>query len=164
MPNAETKGAVQRGAMRPALGLDELLELLVQHQLLAEGQSREVASRATTLKSSVLKERVGSVRSQAASRYDVSPAELVAAAGFPNPDPKQGKVDENAIAKVLAKASGAPYLRSIRSRSTTTWSRRRCRARSPTDMSSSPSRASATRSRSRSPTRSIPGCASRSSR
>ena len=38
----------------------------------------EVASRATTLKSRVLKDRVGSVRSQAASRYDVTPAELVA--------------------------------------------------------------------------------------
>jgi general secretion pathway protein E len=113
MPNARSEGggAVQRAAMRPALGLEELLELLVQNQLLAEGQSREVASRATTLKSSVLKERVGSVRSQAAARYDVSPAELVAAAGFPNPDPKQGKIDENAIAKVLAQAAGAPYLK-----------------------------------------------------
>jgi general secretion pathway protein E len=70
-----------------------------------------VASRATTLRSSVLKDRVGSVRSQAAARYDVSPAELVSAAMFPNPDPKQGKIDENAIAKVLAKASGAPYLK-----------------------------------------------------
>jgi general secretion pathway protein E len=113
MPNARSEGTggVQRPAMRPALGLEELLELLVQHELLAESQSREVASRATTLKSSVLKERVGSVRSQAAARYDVSPAELVAAAGFPHPDPKQGKIDENAIAKVLAKASGAPYLK-----------------------------------------------------
>jgi general secretion pathway protein E len=104
-------GAVQRGALRPALGLDELLELLVQHQVLADNQAREVASRATTLKSSVLKERVGSVRSQAASRYDVSPAELVAAADLPHPDPKQGKVDENAIAKALAAASGTPYLK-----------------------------------------------------
>ena len=59
----------------------------------------------------MLKERVGSVRSQAAARYDVSPAEIVAAARFPNPDPKQGKIDENAVAKVLAAAAGAPYLK-----------------------------------------------------
>src|SRR5215468_795669 len=104
-------GAVVRAAMRPALGLDELLEILVQHQLLTESQSREVASRATTLKSSVLKDRVGSVRSQAAARYDVSPAELVAAARFPDPDPKQGKIDENSVARVLAAAAGTPYLK-----------------------------------------------------
>jgi general secretion pathway protein E len=97
--------------MRPALGLEELLELLVQHQLLEEGQAREVTSRATTLRSSVLKERVGSVRSQAAARYDVSPAEIVAAARFPDPDPKQGKIDENSVAKVLAGAAGTPYLK-----------------------------------------------------
>src|SRR5258705_11005108 len=109
MGNDRPEGAVQRAAIRPALGLDEVLELLVQHGLLAEGQAREVASRATTLRSSVLKERVGSVRSQAASRYDVSPAELVAAARFPHPDPKQGKIDENSGAKVLAAAAGAPY-------------------------------------------------------
>jgi general secretion pathway protein E len=102
---------VQRAAMRPALGLEEMLELLVQHRLLEEPQAREVAGRATTLRSSVLKERVGSVRSQAAARYDVSPAELVSAARFPHPDPKQGKIDENAVAKVLATASGTPYLK-----------------------------------------------------
>src|SRR4030095_57569 len=101
-------GAVQRAAMRPARGLEELLELLVQHQLLEEGQAREVTSRATTLRSSVLKERVGSVRSQAAAPSDVSPAEIVAAARFPDPDPKQGKIDENSVAKVLAAAAGAP--------------------------------------------------------
>src|SRR5262245_10228430 len=116
MANARTEGpaagsAVVRPAMRPALGLEELLELLVQHQVLSEGQAREVAGRATTLRSSVLKERVGSVRSQAAARYDVSPAEIVAAARFPDPDPKQGKIDENSIAKVLAAAAGAPYLK-----------------------------------------------------
>ena len=88
---AASGGAVQRAAMRPALGLEELLELLVQHRLLEESQAREVASRATTLRSSVLKERVGSVRSQAAARYDVSPAELVAAAHFPEPRPEAGQ-------------------------------------------------------------------------
>jgi len=112
MANAQAEGgAVQRAAMRPALGLEEVLELLVKHRLLEEAQAREVAGRATTLRSSVLKERVGSVRSQAAARYDVSPAELVAAARFPHPDAKQGKIDENAVAKVLAAASGMPYLK-----------------------------------------------------
>ncbi len=104
-------GAVQRAAIRPALGLEEVLELLVGHPLLEEAQAREVASRATTLRSSVLKERVGSVRSQAAARYDVSPAEVVDAARFPHPDPKQGRIDENAVAKVLAAAAGTPYLK-----------------------------------------------------
>jgi hypothetical protein len=72
--------------MRPALGLEETLELLVKQGLLDEPQAREVESRVTTLRSSVLKERVGSVRSQAAARYDVSPAETVAAAHFPHPN------------------------------------------------------------------------------
>jgi general secretion pathway protein E len=95
--------------MRPALGLEETLELLVKQGLLDEPQAREVESRATTLRSSVLKERVGSVRSQAAARYDVSPAETVAAAHFPHPNPKQGRIDENAVARALADASGTPY-------------------------------------------------------
>ena len=103
--------APQRATMRPALGLEELLELLVRHQLLDEDQAREVEARATTLRSSVLKERVGSVRSQAAARYDVSPAEVVDAARFPHPDPRHGRIDENAVARVLATASGAPYLK-----------------------------------------------------
>ena len=103
--------AVQREALRPALGLEELLQLLVERQLLTEEQAREIDSRSTTLRSSVLKERVGSVRSQAAARYDVSPAELVTAADLPHPDPKQGKVDEDAIAKAIAEASGNPYFK-----------------------------------------------------
>jgi hypothetical protein len=135
--------------MRPALGLEEMLELLVQHRLLEEPQAREVAGRATTLRSSVLKERVGSVRSQAAARYDVSPAELVSAARFPHPDPKQGKIDENAVAKVLATASGTPYLKIDPIAVDNDWSRRRSRAPSPIAMSSSRSHANATRSRSR---------------
>src|ERR1700752_929308 len=110
-PRPEGTAGVQRAAMRPALGLEETLELLVQRGLLDEAQGKEVAGRATTLRSSVLKERVGSVRSQAAARYDVSPAELVAAARFPHPDAKQGKIDENSVAKVLAAAAGAPYLK-----------------------------------------------------
>jgi len=117
MPKAESKGAragdgaVARVPMRPGLGLEELPELLVQHRLLEDAQAREVAARATTLRSTVLKDRVGSVRSQAAARYDVSPAEIVAAAQFPDPDPKLGKIDENSVAKVLAAAAGAPYLK-----------------------------------------------------
>ena len=56
---------------RPALGLDEVLALLVRAELLGEQAAREIEARATTLKSRVLKEQVGSVRSQAAARYDV---------------------------------------------------------------------------------------------
>jgi hypothetical protein len=53
---------------RPAMGLDEVLELLVRESLLPEQIAKEIEARATTLKSRVLKEQVGSVRSQAAAR------------------------------------------------------------------------------------------------
>ncbi|MEM7411760.1 MAG: GspE/PulE family protein [Myxococcota bacterium] len=108
-PAQASSASVQRGAMRPALGLDETLELLVQHGLVEEPQAREIESRATTLRSGVLKEKVGSVRSQAAARYDVSPSEIIDAARLPHPDPKQGRLDEDAIAQVLAKAAQTPY-------------------------------------------------------
>jgi general secretion pathway protein E len=59
----------------------------------------------------VLKDRVGSVRSQAATRYDVSPAEVVAAAMLPHPKEQNRRIDEDAIAKVIAVASGHPYFK-----------------------------------------------------
>jgi len=102
-------GAVRRPAPRAALGLDEALELLERQDLLRPEQSAEVRSRATTLKSRVLKERVGSVRSQAAARYEATPAEIVAAAGFAHPDARRGKLDEDAVAEAYAKVSGVPY-------------------------------------------------------
>ncbi len=51
---------------------------------LAPERAQDVAARARTLASQVLKEKVGSVRSQAAARYEVSPAEIVAAAKVPS--------------------------------------------------------------------------------
>jgi general secretion pathway protein E len=102
---------VQRPEARLALGLGELLELLVKYELLTEAQSRDIDSRSTTLKSRVLKERVGSVRSQAAARYDVTPAEIVAAAALPLPKHAHRKLDEDAVAQLLSKASGTPYLK-----------------------------------------------------
>ena len=71
-PAAPAKG-VQRADLRPALALEELLDLLLKRQVLDREQAQEVTSRATTLRSRVLKEQVGSVRSQAAARYDVTP-------------------------------------------------------------------------------------------
>jgi len=102
---------IQRPEARLALGLAELLELLTRQGLLNETQARDIDSRATTLKSRVLKDRVGSVRSQAAARYDVTPAEIVAAAALPHPKHNHRKLDEDAVAQVLAQASGVPYLK-----------------------------------------------------
>ncbi len=100
---------IQRSGIRPALGLEEMLEQLVAEKLLTPGQSRQVDARATTLKSAVLKSRVGSVRSQAAARYDVTPAEIVAEAGLRRD--KGGPIDEDAVAQAIAHASGTPYLK-----------------------------------------------------
>jgi len=91
-------GRVERPNPRPALALDEVLHLLLEAELIDEQSAREIESRATTLRSRVLKEQVGSVRSQAAARYEVSPAEIVAIA-------------EDTVAQVLARASGVPYLK-----------------------------------------------------
>jgi general secretion pathway protein E len=100
---------VQRPEPRPALGLEELLDLLVRGGDLAESSRADVLARATTLRSRVLKERVGSVRSQAASRYDVAPAEVVAAANLPHARKSHRRLDEDAIAEALARASGTAY-------------------------------------------------------
>jgi general secretion pathway protein E len=83
----------------------------VEQKLLTADQSRQIESRATTLRSTVLKERVGSVRSQAAARYDVTPAEVVAAARLPRPGKSGGRIDEDSIAQALARAAGTPYLK-----------------------------------------------------
>jgi general secretion pathway protein E len=96
---------------RPALGLAELLELLVRAELLGAQQSRDIESRSTTLRSRVLKEHVGSVRSQAAARYEVSPAEIVAAAALAHPGKPHRKLDEDAIAECVAKAANLRYLK-----------------------------------------------------
>jgi general secretion pathway protein E len=97
------------GEPRPPLGTTELLELLVARKLLSAAQAKDVASRETTLRSLVLKDRVGSVRSQAAARYDVSPAEIVAAAALPHPAKPQRRIDEDAVAECMAAAAGLPY-------------------------------------------------------
>jgi general secretion pathway protein E len=49
------------------------------------------------------------VRSQAAARYDASPAEVIAAAGLPHPKHTHRKLDEDTIAECIAKAAGLPY-------------------------------------------------------
>jgi general secretion pathway protein E len=100
---------VKRPEPRAALGLEELLELLVRQGELDEAARQDVAGRATTLRSRVLKDRVGSIRSQAASRYDVSPAEIVAAAALAHARKSHRKLDEDAVAEALARASGVAY-------------------------------------------------------
>jgi general secretion pathway protein E len=96
---------------RPPLCLAELLEHLVAAGRLSPEAARDVAARETTLRSQVLKDRVGSVRSQAAARYDVSPPELVAAAGLPDPGRPGRRLDEDTVAECLARAAGVPYVK-----------------------------------------------------
>jgi general secretion pathway protein E len=110
-PAGSDRPRVERPQPRPPLGLEELLEILQRQELLTGEQAKDIEGRSTTLRSRVLKDRVGSVRSQAALRYDVTPAELVAAAAFPHPDHTHGRLDEDAMAEALAQASGVPYLK-----------------------------------------------------
>ncbi|HZO08591.1 MAG TPA: GspE/PulE family protein [Myxococcota bacterium] len=102
-------GRVQRPEPRPPLGLEELVDLLAKQGDLEEGARQDVLARATTLKSRVLKDRVGSVRSQAASRYEVTPAEVVAAANLAHPRKSHRRLDEDAIAESMARAANVPH-------------------------------------------------------
>ena len=108
--SAERVAAVT-GELRPPLGIQDLLGILTSHQLLSPDQARDVEVRSATLRSRVLKERVGSVRSQAATRYDVSPAEIIAAAHVPHPTLANRTVDEDLIAEALAGNSTLQELR-----------------------------------------------------
>ena len=85
------------GEPRPPLGLPELLEMPVRQKAISAQQGKDLEARATTLRSRVLKDRVGSVRSQAAARYDVSAAEIVAAASLPHAQKDHRKLDEDAV-------------------------------------------------------------------
>jgi general secretion pathway protein E len=97
--------------LRAAVGLDDLLALLVKAGRLAPEKAQDIAARARTLASQVVKEKVGSVRSQAAARYEVSPAEIVVAARAPNAAEPRRLLDEDAIAECLARAADVPYLK-----------------------------------------------------
>jgi general secretion pathway protein E len=97
--------------LRSAIGLEDLLGLLVKSGRLAPERAHDVASRARTLASQVLKEKVGSVRSQAAARYEVSPAEIVTAAKVPSARDGKKLIDEDAVAECLAEAADVPYLK-----------------------------------------------------
>ncbi|MBW2280945.1 MAG: type II/IV secretion system protein [Deltaproteobacteria bacterium] len=94
---------------RPPLSLPELLEMLQGDGVITAQQAQDIQSRETTLRSRVLKERVGSVRSQAASRYEVAPSEIVVAASLPHPNRQHRRLDEDTVAEVLAAKSGTPY-------------------------------------------------------
>jgi general secretion pathway protein E len=97
--------------LRSAIGLEDLLALLVKAGRLAPEKAQDVAARARTLHSQVLKEKVGSLRSQAAARYEVSPAEIVASAKVANAADPRRTLDEDTIAECLAKAADLPYLK-----------------------------------------------------
>src|SRR5262245_22729636 len=96
---------------RAAVGLEDLLALLVKDGRLAPDRASDVAARARTLASQVVKEKVGSVRSQAAARTEVSPAEIIVAARVPNAADPRRTLDEDAIAECLARAADVPYLK-----------------------------------------------------
>jgi general secretion pathway protein E len=59
----------------------------------------------------VLKAKRGSLRSQAAARYEVSPAEIVVSAKVANAADPRRTLDEDTIAECLAKAADLPYLK-----------------------------------------------------
>jgi general secretion pathway protein E len=99
------------GEPRAALNLTELVELLVRTKVLSAAHGKDLEARATTLRSRVLKDRVGSVRSQAAARYDVSAAEIVAAAAMPHALKEHRKIDEDAVAQAIAADTGLRYLK-----------------------------------------------------
>jgi general secretion pathway protein E len=100
-----------RSELRPPLSIGELLELLVRGGLIEASQCADIESRTMTLRSQVLKDKVGSVRSQAAARYDVTPAEIIAAAGLSHASSPRKKLDEDAIAQAIAEATLFPYLK-----------------------------------------------------
>ncbi len=104
-------GGLATGQIRPALSLEELLAMLKTAGLLNAQQAADAAARAMTLRSRVLKTKVGAVRSQAALRYDVTPAEMVASIGIPHPERAHRKIDEDTLAELMAKAAGLPYLK-----------------------------------------------------
>jgi len=101
----------QVSELRPPLGLQELLGILTTRGVVSAERAKDVEVRSATLRSRVLKDRVGSVRSQAAARYDVSAAEIVTAAGLPHPKIPGRQVDEDVIAEALAAAADLPYLK-----------------------------------------------------
>src|SRR5258705_1385493 len=69
---------------RPPLLLSERCEILTRANLLTPQQAKDIEGRETTLRSRVLKDRGGSVRSQAAARYDFSASEIGSAAPLPH--------------------------------------------------------------------------------
>lgn len=96
-------------AFRPALALAELLEILLEAGVLDRNGAADIESRTRTLRSQVLKDRVGSVRSQAAARYEVSPSEIVAAASLPHGQNPRQRLTEDVVAQCLAEASHCTY-------------------------------------------------------
>ncbi len=104
-------GGLATGQVRPHLSLEELLTMLKTAGLFTNQQADDTAARAMTLRSRVLKEKVGSVRSQAAARYDVTAAEMVSILAIPHPEQSHRRVDEDLVAELLAKAAGIPYLK-----------------------------------------------------
>ncbi len=109
-PPRASRSPAEEGPRAP-LRLEELLEQLVEAGRIGPEQAQDVTARARTLHSQVLKERVGSVRSQAATRYDVSAAEIVAAARLPDRGHSGKRLGEDAIAAHLAEVAALPYLK-----------------------------------------------------
>ncbi|MCH2170926.1 GspE/PulE family protein [Myxococcota bacterium] len=99
----------RRPEARPALGLEEVLELLVGEELLDSDSASSILDRRSTLHSQVLKSAVGSLRSPAAARYHVSPAELIAEATLTTRGDPKTLVDEECISQAMAAKAGLEY-------------------------------------------------------
>jgi len=106
---ATSQRASDSAEPRPPLSLGEVLEIVRDRGALTAQQSKEIEARAVTLKSRVLKDKVGSVRSQAAARYEASPAEIIAAAALPHPKHAHRRLDEDFVAECIAAHAGLRY-------------------------------------------------------
>ncbi|MCP5055955.1 MAG: type II/IV secretion system protein [bacterium] len=91
---------------RAPISLEELLEQLQSADRITAEQAQDVAARERTLHSQVLKERFGSVRSQAALRYDVAPAEILTAARIPDRKDPGKRHSEDTVAEFIAEQAG----------------------------------------------------------
>ncbi|MFP6641745.1 MAG: GspE/PulE family protein, partial [Myxococcota bacterium] len=108
-PERDPEWLASSEAFRPPLSLSEVLEILLEAGVISRAGAADIESRTLTLRSQVLKDRVGSVRSQAAARYEVSPSEIVAAASLAHAQNPRQRLTEDVVAQCLADAARCPY-------------------------------------------------------
>src|SRR5712692_2367855 len=97
-----TSSAVQRTGADFTVGF--LIQALVAEKLLTLEQGQEILAKETAARARVLK----SLGTEA-SRYDVSPVEIVAAFQIPLPAGRAGVLDQDHITLAVSRASGMPF-------------------------------------------------------